>query len=256
MRDRSVSAREAQLHHEDMCAQFPNEIRECINNTRILNVEDDYFYKLYLNEEDKQEKIKARIKVVPVTTSKAVELYRKGRTCVLNFASFSSPGGGFLKGMLAQEEALCRDSILYEVLSAFDDSYYEDNRGNMNRGLYHNRALYSPDIVFFGDPNCKVDVLTCASPNWRGYSRNGGVSYFNNAALFDRVGFVLFSMMNHNVDTMILGAWGCGVFRQDAALVAKFFRDWITALGIEKDIIFAIPDDSSYNFEAFSFAFQ
>jgi len=38
------------------------------------------------------------------------------RPAALNFANGIHPGGGFLHGARAQEEALCRSSALYETL--------------------------------------------------------------------------------------------------------------------------------------------
>lgn len=75
-----------------------------------------------------------------IETFDAALKYGEGKTCVLNFASFKNPGGGFLKGTVAQEEYLCQNSTLYNVLSRFT-SYYEKNR------LSTNDALYSPGIV-------------------------------------------------------------------------------------------------------------
>lgn len=87
-----------------------------------------------------------RVIVADMKTFDAALKYREGKTCVLNFASFKNPGGGFLKGTIAQEEYLCQNSTLYNVLSQFT-SYYEKNRLNTNDALYWNRAIYSPGIV-------------------------------------------------------------------------------------------------------------
>lgn len=73
--------------------------------------------------------------VADMKTLDAALEYKEGKTCVLNFASFKNPGGGFLKGAVAQEEYLCQNSTLYNVLSQFT-SYYEKNRLNTNDALY------------------------------------------------------------------------------------------------------------------------
>ena len=44
-----------------------------------------------------------------------------GNSTLLNFASFKNPGGMFLKGSPAQEEALCHNSILYPILDSFKE---------------------------------------------------------------------------------------------------------------------------------------
>lgn len=66
-----------------------------------------------------------------------------GRTAILNYASYKSPGGFFLEGSPAQEEALCHESNLYPILLAFDRTYY----AWLNKALYLNRALYSSGIT-------------------------------------------------------------------------------------------------------------
>ena len=50
---------------------------------------------------------------------------------ILNFASYKNPGGMFLRGSTAQEEALCHESTLYNVLIKFNDTYYKSNRENI-----------------------------------------------------------------------------------------------------------------------------
>lgn len=70
-----------------------------------------------------------------------------GRTAILNYASYKSPGGFFLEGSPAQEEALCHESNLYPILLAFDGTYYAWNRQRLNKALYLNRALYSSGIT-------------------------------------------------------------------------------------------------------------
>ena len=72
---------------------------------------------------------------------------QKGRVAILNFASYKNPGGMFLNGSIAQEEALCHASngVLFEVLSSEKvfDAFYEQNRKMLNRALYHDNLLYT-----------------------------------------------------------------------------------------------------------------
>ena len=64
---------------------------------------------------------------------------------VLNFASYTHPGGQFLNGSSAQEESLCHESTLYNVLSEFHE-YYKENHSTRHNFMYSNRAIYSPDV--------------------------------------------------------------------------------------------------------------
>ena len=63
---------------------------------------------------------------------------------VLDFASFTTPGGGYTRGSVAQEESLCAESYLYNVLKSKDDWYGENRRRNINCNLYKNRPLVAP----------------------------------------------------------------------------------------------------------------
>ena len=83
-----------------------------------------------------------------VTALLDVSKENPGKVAILNFASYKNPGGGYLKGSFAQDEALCSESTLYPVLAKFTDSYYSWNREHLNHALYINRALYSPEIIF------------------------------------------------------------------------------------------------------------
>ena len=174
--------------------------------------------------------------------------------CVLNFASFKYPGGGFINGSKAQEECLCHESFLYNVLSEFDKTFYEENRNSKSNSLYTNRAFYSPNIRFFKDDrSCLADVLTCAAPNC---SSNNISKSDNSIALNKRVEFVLNIASNKNVDTLILGAWGCGVFGQDPSEVAKQFIDELENHKDIENIIFAIIDKESNNYRDFEKAIK
>jgi uncharacterized protein (TIGR02452 family) len=72
---------------------------------------------------------------------------RRGlRPVALNFASATSPGGGFLSGARAQEECLARCSGLYACLA--DNPMYGFHRARRD-ALYSDYAVYSPDVPVF-----------------------------------------------------------------------------------------------------------
>lgn len=179
-----------------------------------------------------------------------------GRVCVLNFASYKNPGGKYLEGSRAQEECLCHESTLYNVLEQ-KVSYYAENQRMLNRALYTDRALYSPDVLFIHNGViAKCDVLTCAAPNYRAYGYRNGYTDLtkgtNNLVLKQRIHFLLMIADEMNVSTFIAGAFGCGVFQQDPNVVAKYFHEEAQHLRNVKRIVYAIPTNrGTENFSAF-----
>lgn len=160
----------------------------------------------------------------------------------LNFASFKNPGGMFLKGSKAQEECLCMDSTLYPVLDSFRDTYYEPNKKLLNRALYTDRALYTPDVIFETDEHvAKADILTCAAPNKYAAQKYQNVSDAENTeVLINRLLFIRDIVNDQNVDTLILGAFGCGVFGQDPKRVAVLMHE-IFSTACVANIVYAVP---------------
>ena len=161
-------------------------------------------------------------------------------TAVLNFASYKNPGGKFLNGSRAQEECLCHESYLYNVLKQFQ-GYYDWNQSNLNKGLYLNRGIYSPKVLFRDE--FEVDVITCAAPNFGVASKYQNVSKEENReVLKSRIYFILDMATVNKVDNVVLGAFGCGVFKQDPYIVAEVFKECLNDYNCFKNIIFAIPE--------------
>lgn len=163
---------------------------------------------------------------------------------VLDFASFVNPGGGYIKGGLAQEEALCTESYLYNVLEGQRDWYQENRRRNINCELYRNRAIVAPAVRFErGKTHAYADVIVAAAPNAKRARAEYGVSEdVLKAAMRDRIRFVLALIDSLGREKAVLGAYGCGVFEWDAEVVAEMFREEL-ASGTHglKQVIFAVP---------------
>lgn len=242
-------AHKAYEHYIYMGRTFPKEINNSILNTKV-----------FTELAEPIEKVKSQtttIDVVDMDSVSAIFNYRdyNEKIAVLNFASYKNPGGMFLKGSTAQEESLCHASTLYNVLSQFPE-YYNYNKKNLNNALYTNRALYSPNIIF-GKDNLTTccDVITCAAPNWTTANRYNRVSANDNThALVERIRFILQIASIQEVDTLILGAFGCGVFGQNPFEVANIFMHYLTTTfaGDFKRIVFAIPSSkTNKNLQAF-----
>ena len=146
---------------------------------------------------------------------------------------------------------MCSESTLFPVLAQFVHTYYDWNRKHLNHALYTNRALYSPSIVFERkseeeNKSVKIDVLTCAAPNYYGAGRQS-ISYEENTkALASRIKFMYDVVEDNCVNTLILGAWGCGVFRQDACTVAELLIREAIGRSI-RQVIFAVPNNNRNN---------
>ncbi|MDX3095356.1 TIGR02452 family protein [Streptomyces sp. ME19-03-3] len=150
---------------------------------------------------------------------------------VLNFASARNPGGGYLNGAQAQEEALCRASALYTTLLTAR-RFYDWHRADRSP-LYSDRVIHSPGVPVFRDERgvlldepFEAGFLTSAAPN-AGVIARQEPEFVDRvpAALSSRAGRVLEVAAAHGYPSLVLGAWGCGVFRNEPAAVAAGFRE-------------------------------
>ena len=79
----------------------------------------------------------------------------------------------------------------------------------------------------------------------------------NTKVLRSRIKFVLDMATVNEVDTLILGAYGCGVFGQDPNEVANIFKEYLTTThkGCFSKVVFAIPNGRDKNLQAFEKVF-
>ena len=242
--DKAERAKQAWLHTERMNKIHQVRIDEIARNKTRIYVGDYWDY----SPTDGSE----AICIVEKSDSvKAIFEHSGTELCaVLNFASYKNPGGGFLGGSLAQEESLCHASFLYNVLSHdVLSGFYECNKEVMNDYLYTNRAAYSPNVMFASDDEKVklIDVITCAAPNWTAASKYASKTREENTeALKERIDFVISIAEDRKVNTLIAGAFGCGVFGQDATEVAQIFKGRLAHTTIKK-VIFPIPDEKNLN---------
>ena len=242
----------AKMHTAEMERFYPEEIKNSVLNTVVYSVD--------FNKKDYERKYdSSKVELLPIDSVSAVFLYSEGKTAVLNFASHKHPGGMFYEGSRAQEEGLCHESFLYNVLREHQP-YYDWNNDHKNRALYVNRGLFNPDIRFVRDNSTIMsNVITCACPNKGSAQRWANVTDEENLeVLKSRIKFVLDIAADQDVDTLILGAFGCGVFRQDPYEVASIFKEFLstTHKGVFKKVIFPIPPSADGNFVAFQTVFQ
>jgi len=176
---------------------------------------------------------KPKIRVFEYDTVSSLEMYPEN-TCILNMASSKHPGGGVERGASAQEEALFRCSNLHTI----SKSFYP---------LGENEALYSHDVsfiknVYYGWMHLKVcDVITIAAPNlnYGGLSKN----YTSTPEYIELIKNKMRLMLSTNKENLILGAWGCGVFKNDPRVIATLFKEVVEEGTNIKNIAFGVIND-------------
>ena len=192
---------------------------------------------------------KAKVIVSGKRSLEAAESYSKQgkKVCVLNFASATNPGGGVVNGSSAQEECICRCTTLYPCLNTNQmwNVFYSPHRKVANP-LYNNDCIYTPDVCVFKsdtsfpevlpkDEWWNVNILTCAAPNLRERPSNamnprvGDVAVKITSAeleklLTKRIRRIFEIAVANGNEVLILGAFGCGAFRNPPQIVAKVFN--------------------------------
>ncbi len=185
------------------------------------------------------------------------------RVGALNFASAKHPGGGFLGGAKAQEESLARSSGLYKSLLKYP-AFYQAHRQEKS-SLYSDRMIYSPACPILRNDNGDwleqpyvVGFITSPAPNAGAIHQSEGrnVSQIP-TVLRERSGKILALAAQHGCDSLVLGAWGCGVFRNDPQLVATIFWEHLGPdapyFGRFRKVLFSVLDRPPMrgHFEAF-----
>ena len=156
---------------------------------------------------------------------------------VLNFASAKNPGGGFLNGSVAQEECLAFCSSLYHTQTTGQGPrYYEINRAN--RDPVYTDTMLIGDVAFFraGDyalTECPVTcpVITAPAVNMGIVIRNGDDTGRAQEVMKGRMRKILALFAKWGCARLILGAYGCGVFRNDPEDVSRFWQELLEEEG-------------------------
>ncbi|MGW3892101.1 TIGR02452 family protein [Micromonospora chokoriensis] len=189
----------------------------------------------------------ATVEVTHESTLQAAHRLGPDAACLV-FASAKNPGGGFLGGAKAQEESIARASALYPCLLAAPEFYaFHREQGDLR---YSDRVIHSPLVPVFRDDRGNLldqsyttSFLTAAAPNLGAIVRNQPTHATDvPAVLARRARRVLEVAATHGHRTIVLGAWGCGVFRNDPATVAGAFAEALQVVDRFDHVVFAIHD--------------
>lgn len=206
------------------------------------------------------------VSVTSETTLGAVARLKKQygnskKICMLNFASAKDIGGKWDSGSKAQESMLCYSSNLFWSLQRCR-AVYQWNRSNLRKGLYSNNMVYSKDVTVIRDDKLNllpeeewytVDCISSAAPNRVATTNNGVDEREVQEAMASRINRILHVARDNGVEVLVLGAFGCGVFKNSPSVVAELLRrELIDSHGKYdfEEIVFAVPagrDAENYN---------
>ena len=184
----------------------------------------------------------------------ALPLAKSKKVAILNFANAFSAGGAPERGS-AQEESLCRASTLYPCLEAFRKDFYEKHIEESSSGRMGpfgtDDILYTPGVIQFKTDMSipllmekgkwmEADIITCAAPDIRGkiVDMQDLID-----ALEHRIERIILVAKDNGIESIILGAWGCGVFKNPPRPIAESFKLALGKYHFDQ-AIFAVIDTS------------
>lgn len=244
----------ALMHISDMDARFREETERSVATCRVLRGSMLSSGPNLLSRFEKTE-----VEIIDADSVSAVMSYSDQKV-LLDFASYFNPGGGYENGAwFAQEEMICGESNLYNILNEERAPYYSHHKENFNKGLYTSDALYVRDVVFERDgDNRRCDVVVMAAPNAKTARQHDVSEDEITGVLEDRVRCAMTAACEDYANIAIMGAFGCGVFGNAPIVVAKTYKKWIEDHpGMFKKVVFAIPHSSKTdNLEIFESVFE
>lgn len=247
------------LNTDERMIKAINEGKESAALIRDLNYE--YAVKEYLSciNSENRERFNTKHIVVDACVQDIIPMYKGNELAVLNYGSFKNPGGRFLQGDMAQEEALCHVTGLFPILEEkFNVRYYLYNRGNLNHGQYNHSfvAALVPYLINNNFGTCYI--ITGSAPNFISAKRYGYRAYSGiteetmKQAMWERQELVYLIAGVLGVKYFVAGPWGCGVFKNDPYHVAEGWKRCVNKYpGLFKEVIHTCPDKNSNNYKAF-----
>lgn len=164
----------------------------------------------------------------------------------LNFANAMYAGGGYVLGGNAQEESLCRASLLYYTIRTQKD-YYRKNRLHVLPD-YTDTMIYSENVPVIRNGNGTLldKPVLCNFITSPAVNRTFAKFMFSgkkiNHIMYKRIEKIIILALEKKTDTLILGAFGCGVFGNRRETVFPMFEEVINKYVPDSvEVVFAIP---------------
>ena len=178
---------------------------------------------------------------------------------VLNMASRRNPGGGVTSGAGAQEETLFRRTNLFRSLYQFAPYAGQYGIKSSPRQYPLDRnfgGVYTPEAIYFRDCEQKgyallekpvsLSFITVAGINHPDLTSAGEIASHHVEPIKNKIRTILRMGLVHGHDSLMLGALGCGAFRNPPRHVARLFHEVMDEPEFKdkyRRIVFAILDD-------------
>lgn len=170
----------------------------------------------------------------------------QGKITALNFANAMYAGGAYVLGGNAQEESLCRATLLYYTIRT-QKEYYNKNRLHVTPD-YTDTMIYSENVPVIRNENGTLleksvlcNFITCPAVN-RTFAKFMFSQKKINQIMKTRIEKIVMLAVEKNTDILILGAFGCGMFGNKRETVLPMFEEAINRYIPDSiKVIFAIP---------------
>ncbi len=242
------------IKHCESNEKLKEAIKNSIKNQQLILENDE------VNILENKYDTEVKIIVSKKRTYEAAAAYNNEKVCVLNFASATTPGGGVVRGATAQEECLCRCSTLYSCLDTKSmwDGFYMPHRAANNQ-LNNDDIIYTPGVMVFKSDTVapkllpekewyNVNVITCAAPRLI-QIKLGATDLLGLQE--KRIRKILAVAANEGNEVVILGAFGCGAYRNSPQIVAqaakKVIQEFKKQFKVIEFAVYCPPlDDSNF----------
>lgn len=184
------------------------------------------------------------------------------RPCVLNMASFHTPGGGVLNGSKAQEEDIFRRTNIFKSLYQFSpigDEFGVEQKEEQYPLERTYGAIYTPNVTVFKNGVDKgysflktpfqIDVISCAAVK-NPTLVDGKLPKWAAELMTEKIRQIFNISLVHGNDSLILSAFGCGAYKNPPHDIAAIFKKVIEEFDkCFKKISFAILELEGTSFK-------
>ena len=223
-----------------------------------------FYGKKVVNDYDAISRYETEIKVIDKDCIYAAkDLIDRGfNPCMLNMASFSTPGGGVTKGSSAQEENIFRRSNIFMSLYQFHsigENYGVKQREERYPLDYNFGGIYTPHVTIFkGGSDTRYTLLeepfevavVSVSAVKNPTLHDGKLEPWVIDTTKSKIRQIFDIAIENGHDSLVLSAFGCGAYKTPPTEMARLFKEVIDSKKYKrafKAIHFAIINLPSTN---------